>query len=193
MRVKRLLDVALSATGLLLAIPISLVTVLAIGFESGFPVLYKQKRMGHNEEEFWLVKFRSMRQGAEEGSGAVWAKRDDDRVTKVGRLIRLLRVDEIPQMWNVLKGEMSVVGPRPLAVSTKEMEELEKIYGVTARKRMNMLPGITGLWQVSGRSEVSGDQRFALDLYYVEHWSLGLDLKIILRTIPVVLFGKGAY
>src|SRR5208282_2435012 len=102
-------------------------------------------------------------------------------------------LDEFPQFLNVLAGDMSVVGPRPLALTTGEVEALERDFGETAKKRANLLPGITGLWQVSGRSDVSSEQRFALDLFYIEHWSLGMDLQIILKTIPAMASGKGAY
>ena len=118
---------------------------------------------------------------------------DDPRVTRVGRLLRRTSLDEFPQFLNVLLGDMSVVGPRPLALTTGEIEALERDFGETAKKRANLLPGITGLWQVSGRSDVSSEQRFALDLFYIEHWSLGLDLEIIMKTPYVMLFGKGAY
>ncbi|MEK7656987.1 MAG: sugar transferase, partial [Elusimicrobiota bacterium] len=115
------------------------------------------------------------------------------RVTRVGRWLRRFSIDEFPQFINVLKGGMSVVGPRPLALATGEMEELLKAFGPTAKKRLNILPGITGLWQVSGRSDISAEQRFALDMFYIERWSLGLDLEIILRTLPAMLSTKGAY
>jgi len=114
-------------------------------------------------------------------------------VTRVGKWLRRFSLDEFPQFLNVILGEMSIVGPRPLALTTGELESLERDFGATAKKRMNILPGITGLWQVSGRSDVSSEQRFALDLFYVEHWSLGLDLEIILKTVPAMCFGKGAY
>ena len=117
----------------------------------------------------------------------------DPRVTFVGRWLRRFSLDEFPQFINVLRGEMSVVGPRPLAVKTAEMAELIRQFGPTAKKRMNALPGITGLWQVSGRSDISTEQRFALDMFYIEHWSMGLDLEIILKTIPAMLSSRGAY
>ena len=125
--------------------------------------------------------------------GAFFKAKNDPRVTGVGRFLRRLSLDEFPQFINVLFGEMSVVGPRPLAVTTGEKEKLEADFGPTAKKRMNILPGITGLWQVSGRSDVDSAQRFALDMFYIEHWSLGLDLEIILKTGPAMVLGKGAY
>ena len=125
--------------------------------------------------------------------GAFFKAKNDPRVTRVGKWLRRFSVDEFPQFLNVLLGEMSVVGPRPLALTTGEIEALERDFGETAKKRANLLPGITGLWQVSGRSDVTSEQRFSLDLFYIEHWSLGMDLEIILKTPYVMVFGKGAY
>ena len=125
--------------------------------------------------------------------GGFFKAKEDPRITRVGRLLRRYSLDEFPQFINVFLGEMSVVGPRPLAEKTGEMEELIREFGPTAKKRLNILPGITGLWQVSGRSDVSSQQRFALDMFYIEHWSLGLDFQIVMKTVPAMLSGKGAY
>ncbi len=200
---KRSFDVAFSLLVLAAtAIPFA-VTAILIKLDSRGPVLYKQKRYGFKGEVFEAYKFRTMASDAEarikdvkaseSGKGAFFKSKSDPRVTRVGRFLRKFSLDEFPQFLNVLRGEMSVVGPRPLALTTGEVEALERDFGATARKRVNILPGITGLWQVSGRSDVSSEQRFSLDLFYIEHWSLGLDLEIILKTVPAMLFGKGAY
>ena len=180
-----------------------LLAALLIRWDSPGPALYKQKRYGYKSRVFDAYKFRTMVSDAESrvaavkaahaSAGAFFKAKDDPRITRVGRWLRRFSLDEFPQFINVLKGEMSVVGPRPLALTTGEMEALGQEFGETAKKRMNTLPGITGLWQVSGRSDLAGDQRFALDLFYIEHWSLGLDLEIILKTIPAMLMAKGAY
>jgi lipopolysaccharide/colanic/teichoic acid biosynthesis glycosyltransferase len=166
-------------------------------------VLYKQRRYGYKGRVFDAYKFRTMVVDAEkkiasvkhlnDQKGAFFKSKDDPRVTRVGKWLRRFSLDEFPQFLNVVLGEMSVVGPRPLALTTGEVEALERDFGATAKKRMNILPGITGLWQVSGRSDVSSERRFSLDLFYIEHWSLGMDLEIILKTVPAMLFGKGAY
>jgi lipopolysaccharide/colanic/teichoic acid biosynthesis glycosyltransferase len=180
-----------------------LLAVLLIRLDSQGPALYKQKRYGYKSRIFYAYKFRTMVQDAESRvaavkaahapSGAFFKVKDDPRITRAGRWLRRFSLDEFPQFINVLMGDMSVVGPRPLALASGEMETLQREFGETAKKRMNTLPGITGLWQVSGRSDVASDQRFALDMFYIEHWSLGLDLEIILKTIPAILSAKGAY
>ncbi|HVA66591.1 MAG TPA: sugar transferase [Elusimicrobiota bacterium] len=200
---KRAFDVAFSLTVLLVLSPILILCALLIKLDSSGPVFYRQKRYGHKGRIFSVFKFRTMAadaesrvkeiQGAGGQAGAFLKARSDPRVTSVGRWLRRLSLDEFPQFLNVLSGEMSVVGPRPLALSSGETEKLQEAFGETARKRLNALPGITGLWQVSGRSNVSDEQRFAMDLFYIEHWSLGLDLRIILKTPAAVLFGTGAY
>lgn len=200
---KRAFDVALSLLILISGgIPLLLIALL-IRLDSRGPALYRQKRVGLKGRPFFAYKFRTMVVDAEASLEAVRGKnvqaggffkaKDDPRVTRVGRWLRRFSIDEFPQFLNVLKGDMSVVGPRPLAVNTGEMEELARRFGPTAKKRMNALPGITGLWQVSGRSDISAEQRFALDMFYIEHWSLGLDLKIVLKTVPAMLAAKGAY
>lgn len=197
---KRVFDVAFSLLVFLVAgLPLALIALL-IKLDSKGPVLYRQKRLGYKGLVFEAFKFRTMHVDAEARlkdvrvpQGGFFKLKDDPRITAVGRWLRRFSVDEFPQFLNVLRGEMSVVGPRPLAVTTGEMEELVREFGPTAKKRMNMLPGITGLWQVSGRSDVDSQQRFGLDMYYIERWSLGMDLEIILKTVPAMLFGKGAY
>jgi exopolysaccharide biosynthesis polyprenyl glycosylphosphotransferase len=200
---KRVFDVVFSTVLLVATSPLWLVVCVLIKLDSPGPILFKQKRYGLKKQVFDAFKFRTMVVDAEkridsvkglnDQKGAFFKAKEDPRVTRVGKWLRRFSLDEFPQFLNALLGDMSVVGPRPLALTTGEVEALEREFGATARKRMNILPGITGLWQVSGRSDVSSEQRFALDLYYIEHWSLGLDLEIILKTPAVMAFGKGAY
>ncbi|MFH1723650.1 MAG: sugar transferase [Elusimicrobiota bacterium] len=200
---KRAFDLAFAlAVLVILGIPLLLIG-LFIRWDSRGPALFKQKRIGFRGAEFEAYKFRTMSTGAEtrldavrgrnEQKGGFFKAKHDPRVTRVGRWLRRYSIDEFPQFINVLLGDMSIVGPRPLAVATGEMAELVCEFGPTAKKRTNTLPGITGLWQVSGRSDISAEQRFALDMFYIERWSLGLDLEIILKTVPAMLSGKGAY
>ncbi|MBI3565046.1 MAG: sugar transferase [Elusimicrobia bacterium] len=200
---KRALDLVFSTLLLALTAPFWLIACALIKLDSPGPILFTQKRYGHRGKVFEAFKFRTMVADAEKRiaevkgldgqTGAFFKAKNDPRVTRVGRFLRKFSLDEFPQFLNVLRGEMSVVGPRPLALTTGEIEALERDFGETAKKRANLLPGITGLWQVSGRSDVSSEQRFALDLFYIEHWSLGMDLEIILKTPYVMVFGKGAY
>lgn len=195
--VKRLMDLALGSLLLLLGLPLMAVVALLIKLTSPGPVFYRQTRCGLFGRRFTLVKFRSMIHGAEdvlweirhlnEMSGPVFKMRNDPRVTPLGRFLRKSSIDELPQLWNVLRGEMSLVGPRaPLP------EEVD-YYTNGQRRRLSVKPGITCLWQVSGRSEIDFDQWMDLDLRYIDNWSLFLDLKILLKTFPVVLFGRGAH
>ena len=194
---KRALDVAVSAFGLLLLAPLFAAVALAVRLDSPGPVLFRQKRVGADERTFVCYMFRSMRADAEvfqdsleafnEAEGAVFKMRRDPRVTRVGRFLRRWSIDELPQMLNVLKGEMSLVGPRPLPVRDfLRMEEEDK-------RRLGAIPGMTGYWQISGRSNLSFEDMVRLDLYYVENWSLSFDLKIILKTLGAVLRREGAY
>jgi exopolysaccharide biosynthesis polyprenyl glycosylphosphotransferase len=190
-RLKRTLDVLVSAVLLLLFAPILLLTALAIQLDSRGPIFYRQQRVGKDGEVFAIVKFRSMFENSEV-NGAVWAQPDDPRITRVGRWIRLLRFDELPQLWNVLRGEMSLIGPRP--ERPEFIHELEKripFYFV----RHCVKPGISGWAQVNhpyGDSVESALQKLEYDLYYVKNLSIFLDLKIILKTIRVMLLGEGA-
>ncbi|MCW5882877.1 MAG: undecaprenyl-phosphate glucose phosphotransferase [Anaerolineae bacterium] len=195
--VKRGLDVTLASLAVLVTSPIMALIAAAIKLDSPGPVLYRQTRVGMNGREFTVYKFRSMRIDADqelarllahnEASGPLFKMRDDPRRTRVGRFIRRTSLDELPQFFNVLLGDMSLVGPRPPVP-----DEVEK-YDEWHRRRLEVAPGITGLWQVSGRSNLTFDEMVMLDLYYAENWSLGLDMKILLRTIPTVLLGEGAY
>jgi len=190
-KVKRLVDFVLSALLLMGTLPITVLSALAIRFDSPGPLFFKQERVGKNGLVFVLWKFRSMRQDAEQ-NGAVWAEEIDSRVTRVGKWIRLLRIDEIPQLYNVFRGEMSLIGPRP--ERPEFIQELEKqipYYGI----RHSVRPGITGWAQVNYRYGASVEdalRKLEYDLYYIKNMSLLLDFKIILKTIGVVLFGQGA-
>lgn len=195
--IKRITDVVLAAVGLVMAAPLMVVVAVLIKWDSPGPVLFPQVRVGRDGRRFILYKFRSMVVGADEdkdrlwelneASGPLFKIRDDPRLTRVGRWLRRLSIDELPQLWNVLKGDMSLVGPRPPVPA-----EVER-YQPWHRKRLLVAPGVTGLWQVSGRSELTFDEMVMLDLFYAENWSLWLDFKIILRTIPTVIIGTGAY
>ncbi len=194
---KRALDVVLSALALLVLSPVFLVVAVAIRLDSPGPVLFRQRRVGMNGREFTLLKFRSMYRDAQarldalrgrnEVSGPVFKMRDDPRVTRVGRLIRRTSLDELPQFWNVLRGEMSVVGPRPPIPA--EVRQYERRH----LRRLSVKPGITCTWQVSGRSSIGFDRWMELDLSYIDNWSLWHDVKILARTIPAVLTGRGAH
>lgn len=194
---KRGLDIALSAMALGVLAPILGAVALAIRVESRGPVLFRQRRVGLYGRKFTLLKFRSMYEDAEarlaevahlnEMDGPVFKIRRDPRVTSIGRILRRLSLDELPQLVNVLRGEMSLVGPRP-PVPT----EVER-YQAWQRRRLSVKPGLTCLWQVSGRSQVSFQRWMRLDLQYIDNWSLWLDLKILARTVPVVLGAKGAW
>jgi exopolysaccharide biosynthesis polyprenyl glycosylphosphotransferase len=194
---KRTLDVALSVVGLAALSPLFLVTALAVRLDSPGPVLFRQKRVGADGKTFVCLMFRSMHERAEqrqreiealnEADGPVFKIRDDPRVTRVGRFLRRWSIDELPQLVNVLKGEMSLVGPRPLPV--RDFLRMEEAH----RGRLGAVPGMTGYWQTSGRSDLSFEEMVRLDLYYIENWSLSFDLKIILKTLGAVLRREGAY
>jgi exopolysaccharide biosynthesis polyprenyl glycosylphosphotransferase len=201
---KRTFDVIVAVLVLILISPILGLTVFAILIESGKPVLFKQRRASiKGEKIFNFIKFRSMVNNADEikeslfqqneTDGALFKIKNDPRMTKVGKIIRKLSIDELPQLLNVIKGEMSIVGPRPLPVEDLEKVKESKEFWKSIKDREKVKPGITGLWQISGRSKVGFSEMICLDLYYVENQSLLFDLEIIFATIPVVLFGKGAY
>lgn len=195
--VKRLIDVTVAVVGLLLCAPLFGLIALAIRLDSPGPVIFRQTRVGLRGRHFEMYKFRSMHVGAQEqqdmladlneADGPIFKIRDDPRLTRVGRFLRRLSLDELPQLVNVLRGEMSLVGPRPPIPA-----EVEK-YQEWHKKRLEAPPGMTGLWQVSGRSRLPFDEMVLLDIYYIENWSLWLDFKILMRTIPKVLLGEGAY
>jgi len=194
--VKRAIDLALSLALFLITLPIQLVAALAIKLSSSGPIFFRQVRCGLNGRHFTLLKFRTMEAGAEERlsevshlnemTGPVFKVSKDPRLTPVGRLLRKLSVDELPQLLNVIAGDMSLVGPRP------PLPEEVSRYEPWQRRRLSMNPGITCLWQVSGRNDLDFDRWMALDLKYIDTWSPMLDLKILLKTVPAVLSGKGA-
>jgi exopolysaccharide biosynthesis polyprenyl glycosylphosphotransferase len=194
---KRAFDLALTFLALVPGSVVLLVVALLVRLESSGPIVYKQTRVGKAGRLFTLYKFRSMRVGAEheleqllpfnEQRGPIFKKRDDPRLTRAGRLIRRASLDELPQLFNVLKGDMSLVGPRPPLPS--EVAQYEDWH----RRRLQVAPGLTGLWQVSGRSGLNFEEMVVFDLAYIQNWSLGLDLSILLRTVPAVIAGRGAF
>jgi exopolysaccharide biosynthesis polyprenyl glycosylphosphotransferase len=194
---KRTFDVVVSVLVVVVGLPLWLLIALAIKLGSRGPVFYVDRRIGVGEREFGMLKFRTMVAGADrmqsalearnEAEGALFKIRDDPRVTRVGAVLRRLSIDELPQVINVLRGEMSLVGPRPLPLRDYRM--LEDWH----RRRYRVLPGVTGLWQISGRSNLSFDDLVRLDFYYLENWSIWLDVGILLKTIPALLTRRGAY
>ncbi|SEP61602.1 sugar transferase [Microlunatus flavus] len=194
--VKRTTDIVLTGLGMLVISPVLLLIALAVKLQDGGPVIFAQKRIGRGGEEFTMYKFRSMRIGAEnelaslmernEGKGGLFKMSDDPRITRLGRILRSFSLDELPQLVNVLNGTMSLVGPRPHLA-----HELAKMPAHSSRRAL-VTPGLTGLWQVSGRSDLEGDAAIQLDLRYVENWSLTLDLHILWKTFSAVLRRVGA-
>ena len=195
--VKRGFDLLVSALVVVVGLPLWALMALAIKLDSRGPIFFVDRRIGVGEREFPMLKFRTMvaeaaelQPGLEdenEAEGALFKIRDDPRVTRVGRFLRRFSLDEIPQVLNVLKGEMSLVGPRPLPL--RDYELLEDWH----RRRYGVLPGMTGLWQISGRSGLSFDDLVRLDFAYIENWSIWLDISIIFKTIPAVVTRRGAY
>jgi exopolysaccharide biosynthesis polyprenyl glycosylphosphotransferase len=194
---KRTIDVVCSFSALLLLAPLFAVIAAAIKVDSGGPVFFLQQRVGLGRKKFRLIKFRTMVSDAEarlkeieaynEVNGAAFKMKDDPRVTKVGRFLRKCSLDELPQFLNVLKGNMSLVGPRPLP-----LRDVERFDARWQKRRFSVKPGITCLWQSNGRHEIGFEHWMELDLQYIDHWSLKLDFEILLKTIPVVLRGTGA-
>lgn len=194
---KRSLDLAVSLVALVIVSPVMLITAIAIRLDSPGPILFRQTRVGKWGKHFPCYKFRSMYIDAEqrlqdlmalnEADGPVFKMKNDPRVTRVGRLIRKLSIDELPQLFNVIKGEMSLVGPRPAL--PREVSQ----YGYDQIRRLHAIPGITGLQQVSGRSNVDFKRWIELDLQYIAEQSLWKDIEILIKTIPAVLASRGAY
>lgn len=194
---KRLLDITIIVVGGIPALLVMGLIAIAIKLDSAGPIIYSAERVGPNGKLFRMYKFRSMIMGAEkqkdqlahlnEADGPIFKMKDDPRLTRVGRFIRRTSLDELPQLYNVLLGNMSLVGPRPPL-----LEEVA-LYKPWHRQRLAVIGGITGLWQVSGRSDLTFDELCLLDIYYIENWSLMLDIRILLQTIPHSLFGRGAY
>jgi exopolysaccharide biosynthesis polyprenyl glycosylphosphotransferase len=195
---KRLMDMCGSAVLLLAMIPLFMLVAVLIKLDSAGPVFFRQERLGLNKRRFRLFKFRTMVEGAEkqqqqlehlnEADGPVFKIKDDPRITRIGKFLRRSSIDELPQLVNVLKGEISLVGPRPMAV-----RDADRIDTQWHKRRFSVKPGVTCLWQVNGRSNASFDDWVRMDLEYIDKWSLTLDMKILLKTIPVVLRGRGAY
>lgn len=194
---KRTMDIVLSVLALSLGWPLMVLIAAAIKLDSPGPILFRQKRLGRKGRPFTVLKFRTMHQYAamkqeqltalNEASGPIFKIRDDPRVTRIGRILRRTSLDELPQVFNILMGEMSWVGPRP--GTPNEVDQ----YLPWQHKRMEVLPGLTGLWQTSGRSDLGFEEMVRLDIYYIENWNLWLDVVILLRTIPAVISGRGAY
>jgi lipopolysaccharide/colanic/teichoic acid biosynthesis glycosyltransferase len=195
--VKRTFDLTVSTLVAAVGLPLWLLIAIAIKLDSPGPVLYRDRRVGLNEQEFDMLKFRTMREdaaelqpqleSANEAEGALFKIAEDPRVTRIGGLLRRFSIDEVPQVLNVMRREMSLVGPRPLPV--RDFELLEPWH----RKRYLVLPGMTGLWQIAGRSSLGFDDLVRLDFYYLEHWSIWLDISILLKTLPAVIARRGAY
>jgi lipopolysaccharide/colanic/teichoic acid biosynthesis glycosyltransferase len=191
------MDIALALVGVFIALPLIAVIALLIRLDSPGPVFFRQERMGKNLRPFMMLKFRSMYVNAgdlpqellrkNESSGPLFKMRHDPRITRAGRWLRRTSLDELPQLFNVLAGEMSLVGPRPPL--PREIVGFEDIQ----RSRLRVVPGLTGLWQVSGRSNLPFEEMVRLDARYIEERSLTLDALIILKTVPSVLLGRGAY
>ncbi|MCL5124396.1 MAG: sugar transferase [Deltaproteobacteria bacterium] len=195
--IKRTMDIVGSGVGLLILSPLFAVTALLIKLEDGGPVFFASDRAGRLGAKFKMYKFRSMILNAEqlkedlleqnETGGVIFKMKRDPRITRVGRIIRKLSIDELPQLYNVLKGDMSLVGPRPHP--TKEVE----LYTLTDRRRLDVTPGLTCFWQISGRSDVDFNTQVGLDVQYIESQSFWGDVKLLLKTIPAVISGRGAY
>jgi Undecaprenyl-phosphate galactose phosphotransferase WbaP len=199
--IKRTLDLVGAIIGLILFSPLMVIVALLIRLDSPGPALFLQYRIGRGGRAFKMLKFRTMQLGAETAHEQEFQQAPnrrvtphqfqnllhDPRLTRIGRSLRRSSIDELPQLWNVLKGEMSLVGPRPFLPVEQEH------YGDTSSAYILARPGMTGLWQVSGRSRLSFTERVQLDTYYIHHWSLWLDIRILVRTIWVVVRGEGAY
>lgn len=187
-KIRRVIDFIISLLSLVIVIPIILITSIFIMLESPGNPFYVQSRMGFMGKEFNLIKLRSMRTDAEK-NGAQWADKNDSRITKVGRFIRKTRIDELPQIFNVLKGDMSIIGPRPERQIF--VEEFVK-YIPDFPKRLEVKPGLTGWAQVNGGYEITPEEKLRLDLFYIENRRFLLDVKIVLRTIQIIFTGEGA-
>jgi exopolysaccharide biosynthesis polyprenyl glycosylphosphotransferase len=193
---KRVFDLGLASVGLVILSPLLAVTALAIKIFDRGPVIYRQRRVGRGGKSFQLLKFRSMVVGAERlivdlrdrnaNTGLLFKVYDDPRITRLGRLIRRLSIDELPQLWNVIRGEMSLVGPRPLAVEPEE-------FGPIENKRHSVLPGITGYWQIAGCNDLTYDEMIKLDLAYIQNRSLFLDLRLLMRTPAALVHRRGPW
>ena len=185
--IRRAIDVAVAASALLLAAPVLAAAAIAIRLTSKGPVIYRQRRVGRDQAEFDVLKLRTMVVGAEHIGAGLWVDADDPRITRVGALLRRSSLDELPNLWNVMRGEMSLIGPRPT------VPEQVAVYNERQLGRLAVKPGITGWAQVNGRAALPWGERIELDLYYIEHRSLALDLRILLRTVRVLFAGEDLY
>ncbi len=194
---KRALDILIASLAILMLAPVFLLTALAVRLSSSGPVFFVQKRVGHRGARFGMIKFRSMYKDAEarraalladsDREGICFKSKDDPRITPVGRFIRRYSIDELPQLFNVIKGDMSLVGPRPA------LEQEVAQYPAHAMERLDALPGITGIWQVSGRADIGFDDMVRMDIAYARHANLALDLLILALTFRAVISARGAY
>ncbi len=197
LKIKRLIDIIGSVLGLIIFSPVFAALYVAIRIEDGLPVFFTQERVGKFGKPFRMYKFRSMIKSAEqmrddledlnETGGVIFKIKKDPRITHVGHFMRRYSLDELPQLYNVLKGDMSLVGPRPHPITDVSR------YSMSHRKRFDITPGITCFWQVSGRSEIGFEKQVDLDMQYIQSQSLWLDIVLLLKTIPAVIFGRGAY
>jgi len=192
---KRAMDLSVAGTALLLTAPLLAIAAIAVRLTSAGPMVYKQERIGHRGRRFKVYKLRTMAQDADErvkelqsaSQHPAWLLLENDpRITPVGRILRLTSIDELPQLWNVIRGDMSLVGPRPMTPAVSE-----HIPG-WGRRRLDLTPGITGLWQVLGRTTIPFEEMIKLDYLYVTNWSLWQDVRLLIRTLPVVLRRHGA-
>ena len=187
--VKQIFDLTVGLIGTVLSLPIVLVFAILVKLTSKGPAFYKQERVGLMGKSFNIIKLRSMYQNAEARTGAVWAQKNDPRITPIGRFMRKTRVDELPQFWNVLKGDMSLVGPRPeRPVLTEEFSRQFSDFP----KRLRIIPGITGYAQINGGYDITPDEKCKLDNYYIDHYSLTIDFNIAFKTIKIIFTGDGA-
>lgn len=185
---QRILDIVGSLIGLIVGLPLIVIFGILIKIEDNGPITYKQERLGKGGKKFYIYKLRSMRTDAEK-FGAQWAQKEDPRITKVGKFIRKTRVDEIPQLFNILKGDMSIIGPRPERPSFTEQFNQE-IPGFI--NRLAIKPGLTGWAQVNGGYDITPEEKLKADIYYIEHRSFFMDMNILLKTVKVVFTGEGA-
>jgi len=195
--IKRLIDVSAASALIIMLAPLLLLIAAAIKLSGPGPILFRQERYGYMKRRFTMLKFRTMVENAErlqsdleprnEATGPAFKIRDDPRVTIIGRLLRRASLDELPQLWHVLRGQMSLVGPRPMS-----LRDVSRFHDPWLMRRFSVPPGLTCLWQVGGRSALPFEKWIALDLHYIDNWSLGLDFVILLRTVPAVLSGRGA-
>ena len=186
---KRILDALFGVLGLIITAIVFIFIAPIIKLTSPGKIFYKQERVGYMGKIITIYKFRSMKSDAEKETGPVWAQKDDPRVTKIGKFMRKTRIDELPQSWNILKGEMSLVGPRPeRPILTEEFHQKWPEFA----KRLRTIPGITGWAQINGGYDISPKEKCILDNYYIDNWSLWFDLKIIFKTARIIFTGNGA-